>query len=246
MRSGDTSLGGPQKTFPQTIHALVSGFRASPSAEQRAVLDEFFASYWKPVYTYIRSAWAKTNDDAKDSTQAFFAWLLESEAVKGFEPERGSFRTYLKSLLKHFMQHREEALSRLKRGGGVRWLNIHDDAAPLSDVLADPRSVDPEKAFDELWVKAVTRQAVTRVRGRLTSAGRSVQLRVFEEYDLSPAPERPTYAAVAAKLGIKETDVRNYLFAVREEIRSEIRAELSRLTSDEQGLEEEWNALFGA
>src|SRR5207247_9034821 len=89
-------------------------------------------------------------------------------------------------------------------------------------------------------------QAVERVRARLTSSGRSLQLRVFEEYVIEPDHGlRPTYEQLAGRLGLKETDISNHLFAVREQIREEIRAELKETTSTAQEFQEEWIALFG-
>ena len=57
--------------------------------------------------------------------------------------------------------------------------------------------------------------------------------------------DKPTYAALAEKLGLKETIVRNYLFEVRERLRGEIRAELAQTVSSAEQLEEEWGELFG-
>jgi hypothetical protein len=45
---------------------------------------------------------------------------------------------------------------------------------------------------------------------------------------------------------MSESDVRNYLFAVRERLRGEIRAELSQTVAAPGELEDEWRALFGA
>ncbi|HLF92825.1 MAG TPA: sigma-70 family RNA polymerase sigma factor [Planctomycetota bacterium] len=231
-RAGDTSLGGSQKDFPKTAWELIAG-------PGRAGLEELCRRYWKPVYHYLRVGWARSNEDAKDLTQAFFLWLVEEELVKRYEPGRAAFRTYLKSLLKHFVQDHDKAAHRLKRGGGLRMLGL-DEAVP------DSKSTDPEQAFDQAWLAELMGRAVDRVRERFRSSGREAQVRVFEEYNLSPSGDRPTYAALAEKLGLKEGDVKNHLFAVREEIRKEIRDELSRMTAGPRELEEEWNAFFGA
>ena len=77
-------------------------------------------------------------------------------------------------------------------------------------------------------------------------SGRAAQLSTFEEYVIAPDDgARPTYGQLAERLGVKETDISNHLFAVREQIREEIRAELKETTSNPQEFEEEWNALFG-
>ena len=43
---------------------------------------------------------------------------------------------------------------------------------------------------------------------------------------------------------MKESDVRNHLSVVREEIKQELRRELGRLTTSLEEVEEEWNELF--
>src|SRR5258708_32972394 len=115
----DTSLGGPLKGFPETRMTLVTGLHSADSKERAAAFEAICASYWKPIYSYARIAWAKGNEEAKDLTQAFLLWLLEGEALDRFESERGSFRRYLKVLLRSFVGHQAAALGRLKRGGGA-------------------------------------------------------------------------------------------------------------------------------
>jgi RNA polymerase sigma-70 factor (ECF subfamily) len=244
MKTQDTSLGGDQKEFPQTLWDILSRARDSNAGVRRDGLEELCRQYWKPVYRYVRVAWAKTNEDAKDLTQAFFLWLTDGDALQRYQPERASFRAYLKSLLKHFVQHQEDALRRLKRGGGVRLLEL-DGPLPLKELLADPSSADPESIFDAAWRSALVAGALARVRDRLQTRGRALQFQVYEAYELIAPSERPTYADLARRFGIKEKDVDNHLLAVREELRSEVRREIGRLSVDPDDLEREWHALFG-
>src|SRR5436309_796860 len=103
MRAADTSLGGPREDFPKTIGDMVARAR-DPSAEVRRLgFEELGRQYWKPIYRYARVAWAKSNEDAKDLTQAFFLWLMEGDALDRYLPGRGSFRSFLKALLRHFL-----------------------------------------------------------------------------------------------------------------------------------------------
>jgi len=186
-----------------------------------------------------------SNEDAKDLTQAFFLWITEKETLARYDAQKASFRTYLKSLLRHFAEHRDRALHRLKRGGGVKLFRFDDEGSALRHVTADPRGVDPEQEFDRTWINAIVVRAVERVRRRLSDEGRDIQVRVFEEYDLSDGTDAPSYEEVAERLGVQKSDVRNYLHAVREQLRREIRAELAETTSDEHELEEERNAVLG-
>jgi RNA polymerase sigma-70 factor (ECF subfamily) len=241
MKPQDTSLGGERREFPQTLWDVLCRARDSDAGVRREGLEELCRQYWKPVYRYVRVAWVKTNEDAKDLTQAFFLWLTQGETLSRYDPERASFRAYLKSLLKHFVQHQEDALGRLKRGGGLRILNLDG----LQDLVADPSSADPESIFDSAWRTALVADALVRVRERLQSQGRTLRLHVYEAYEFVDPAERPTYRDLARRFGITEKDVDNHLIALREEVRAEVRRELARLTLGPDGLEREWNALFG-
>jgi RNA polymerase sigma factor (sigma-70 family) len=240
----ETTLGGAASRFPQTQWGLVTQARDSTPEVRRAGLEELCRRYWKPVYIYLRRAGAKSVEDAKDLTQAFFLWLTESEVLDRYTKEKASFRTFLKVLLRHFAEHRDRALHRLKRGGGVKILDLDRETLPLKDVLADPRTADPEQEFERTWLNELVARAVKRVRRQLSSQGREIQFRVFEEYDLSGDPEG-SYDDLAARLGLTKSDVRNYLSAVRLLLREEIRDEMRQTTSSPEEFEEEWNALFG-
>jgi RNA polymerase sigma-70 factor (ECF subfamily) len=244
MRKGDTSLGGIQKDFPKTTWAFVSQARDLAAPARRAGLEELCRRYWKPVYHYLRTAWARSNEDAKDLAQAFFLWLIEGDAVRQYAPERASFRRYLRLLLNHFVQDQDKAVQRLKRGGGVRVVPLDADLPPLKEMLEDPQAADPERAFQRAWRAELLARAFDRVRRRHSSGKLARRFRVFEEYDLCPVPDRPTYAALAERLGMSESDVHNSLFAVREEIRADVLAELSETTSNPEQLREEWDAFF--
>lgn len=241
MKPGDTSLGGPDRGFSDTLWESVRRAAHSSPQVRRRGIEELCARYWKPLYGYIRSGWSKTNEDAKDLTQAFFAWLIEGDALQKYAPERGSFRTFLKTLLKHFVLHRDEALGRLKRGGGVAVFPL---AEPLEAALPDPAGIDPDQAFDASWRAEIMRRAVAVVRRRLIDAGHEIRFSVFEAYDLGASEGSPTYDALGARFGIKPTDVQNHLVAVREEVRQEIRRELADATSSAEELQEEWNAFL--
>jgi RNA polymerase sigma-70 factor (ECF subfamily) len=244
MHSGDTSSGGTTKDFSQTVPDLIRRVRHQAPDIRREALEELCRVYWKPVYCHLRRGWAKSNEDAKDLTQAFLLWLVEGNALTRYTPDRSALRTYLKSLLKHFVQNHDEALKRLKRGGGAHVANLNVEAGGLEGILADPQGMDPESVFDRVWKVDLIQRAVALVSKQFQAQGKALQFRVFEEYRRKESGEKPTYAALAESYGLKESDITNYLFAVRVAIRTEIRAELAKITDGPEELEEEWNAFF--
>src|SRR5262245_56386546 len=75
--AADTSLGGGKRDFPSTCWSKLLHSAGDDPERRRASAELLVRSYWRPIYVYIRSRWAKTNEDAKDLTQDFFLWMME-------------------------------------------------------------------------------------------------------------------------------------------------------------------------
>lgn len=146
-------------------------------------------------------------------------------------------------ILRSFLKDRREFQQAQKRGGGKPILPL--DRIAIQELLPDRKSTDPEMEFDRLRAIEVAKRSMESVRERLRSEGREIQFRVYEEYDLKAGPAKPTYASLAGRLGLTETQVRNFLFAVREEVKSAIRLDLARTLSDEADVDDEWRELYG-
>ena len=104
--------------------------------------------------------------------------------------------------------------------------------------------LEDDAAFDRAWVDELLERANLRTREVLLASGHGLRYRVFEAYELGPPGSQPTYQQVASALGLSVSDVRNHLFAVRERLRAEIRAELRETVSSTDALEAEWRELF--
>ncbi|HEV3029409.1 MAG TPA: sigma-70 family RNA polymerase sigma factor [Planctomycetota bacterium] len=245
MKDLDTSLGEPGGRFPETAHDLLAGLRDPDGPGYRAALSALCRRYWKPVYTYVRTAWTKSNEDAKDLTQAYFLWLLEGNPLEKYDPARGTFRGYLKGTLRSFVGHQERALGALKRGGGATVISLEGTLPALEEIVPEARSADPEQTFEQVWIVDLVQRAVEKLRERYRSRGKEKAFQVYEDYVLSQVHPRPTYLELAQRYGLKEREVESTLESLRQEVRREIRAELAELAPDEARLEEEWNGLFG-
>lgn len=239
---------GGSREMPVTSWGLVAGVRSTSTTARRTALENLCRRYWKPVYYFCQGAgWCRTEEDARDFTQAFFLELLEGEDLEKYDLKRGTFRTYLKVVLRGFAADRRDAMKALKRGGGTAIVPLDDPAAPLQDFIQDPQSEDPDRVFDRAWKKEVLDRAIERTRNWFESSERAVYFKVFEAYDLeNPGTPARTYAELARELGRRESDVRNYLHAVREHLRTEIRMELAQTVTDNLQLEAEWKQLFGS
>jgi DNA-directed RNA polymerase specialized sigma24 family protein len=79
MSTADTAIEGLQRDFPSTLWTQVLQAHGRDEELRRSAWEELARKYWKPVYAYVRAAWARSNEDAKDLTQDFFAWMLKSD-----------------------------------------------------------------------------------------------------------------------------------------------------------------------
>jgi RNA polymerase sigma-70 factor (ECF subfamily) len=241
MSDHGTELGGARRDFPPTTANFQAQLRDPATLARMAVMETLATRYWKPVYHFLRLTYSKSNEDAKDLTQAFFVWLLERDLLLRFDPARSTFRTFLKGVLRNFAGNEHQALQRLKRGGGAAHVSIDLASAALErgDV-----ETDPETMFDRLWMKEVLHRALERVRAKYQAQQRIVPFLVFQQYDLDLSDSPPSYPEVAKRLGIKESDVRNHLHEVRERVREEVRAEISAAEGETGDLSPELSKLF--
>src|ERR1051325_8519637 len=217
MKFDETNMGGEQRSFAETAHDMVAGLRNPNGPEHKKAFEDFCRRYWKPAYAYVRAAWAKGNEEAKDLTQAFFLWLAEGDALRRFEPERGSLRKYLRVLLRSFVGHHETALGRLKRAGGAAPVSLDAGPSELEELVPDPRSPDPEASYERVWRRTVLQHAIQHLRQRFVDEGRTATFLLFSDYDLSPEGVRPTYRDLGARYHLDESEVKKRLADMREE-----------------------------
>src|SRR5882672_2344505 len=112
-----------QKTharFEATRWTLVIGAK-SPDAREE--LNQLCRIYWPPIYAFIRGQ-GFPQADAADLAQDFFVHLLEHEALKGVEREKGKFRSFLQKSVANFLNNERDRASARKRGGDKAFVSI--------------------------------------------------------------------------------------------------------------------------
>ncbi len=227
----DTAIGGPDGRFPSTRSSLLE---AAFSGLDEGALERVMALYWKPVYRFVRLKFGRSNEDAKDLTQSFFAGALERGFFARFDPTRASFRTYLRMAVERFAATEHAAAGRQKRGGGIRMepLDGHDAAGEA-----------PEEVFEREWRRQLFALAIEDLRARSAREGKSLHFALFEAYDLAEG-DRPSYAGLAARHRIAATDVTNHLAWARRALRELVGERLRGVTAGEPELRRELRSLW--
>jgi RNA polymerase sigma factor (sigma-70 family) len=241
----ETEMGGAAHRFPETSWSILGRLRGENSDERRQALQRLIHRYWKPVYCVIRRSWGKTNEEAKDLTQDFFASVvMEGPLLERYAPDRGSFHVYLKAAITNFMRDAVKTENRRKRGGDARILSL-DFAADAEELVpADAATLPPDQVFDLAWKNVVFAQALEQVEKKLLAEGKAATFEVFKRYDLQQ--ENLSYKQLGEQMGLSETTVQNYLTRAREELRRAVIEVVSDYVDSKQDLAKEIRWLFQA
>ena len=217
----------------------------SPDPQERVrALDAITASYWRPVYKYVRMRWRVEREDAEDFTQDFFASLLEKEFLDSYDPAKGRLRTFLRTCVDRLFMNQLRDAQRQKRGSAANRVSLEFDEAE-HELAAASTTESPEDYFEKEWIRNLFALAVERLRAYCESAGKTTQFKLFERYDLDETEARPSYAALAGEFNLAVTDVTNYLAFARREFRRSVLDQLREMTGSEDEFRREAQSLLG-
>lgn len=247
-KEAESSLpGAPEGAVPgapwfATTHwsvVLAAGHGTSPAAA--AALESLCRTYWYPLYAYVRRA-GHDAEEARDLTQEFFASLLGRNRLSFADPARGRFRTFLLTVMKHFLANEWKKQNRLKRGGGQPALSLDARAGEerFAAEPADPAS--PEVIYERQWVATLLERVLARLDEESAAAGRTALL---EEVKASLWGEHreATQAEIAARLGMGESAFKVAAHRLRARFRELLRGEIAHTVSSPAEIDEELRHL---
>lgn len=237
----DTAIGGGNGAFPHTRISAVQALRAGDAARTQA-WETIVALYWKPVYKHLRIKWQKSNEDAKDLTQAFFTRAWEKSFFSDYDPATARFRTFLRACVDAFSANSEKAATALKRGGGIQMVALDFHQAEAELALSPP---SPDECFDREWTRSVFTSALEKFRNTCSETGNDLRFQLFEAYDIEQDPAaKITYAQLADRFRISTTDVTNHLARARKDFRECVLAILREITGSESEFRSEARRLL--
>jgi RNA polymerase sigma-70 factor (ECF subfamily) len=240
MNPDTTWLPAARADFSATAWSCILLRRDATPQERQAHLEELARRYWKPIYAYIKARWHKSNDDAKDLTQQFFLWMLDTEFLSKVREGRGRFRNFVKTAVERFVMGEHDAQRALKRGGDRAHVSLdfiqHVGVEP-------PAGTTPEQVLDDQWRRAAIDEALGRLRAYYAAEGKEIQYRIFEDFYFAPEPG-PDYPELAARHGVSATDVANWLARARSRFRAQLEHALLAGVGGSDELAAEFAELF--
>jgi RNA polymerase sigma factor (sigma-70 family) len=230
--------------FATTHWTVVLAAGSPDSSRYREALETLCQTYWFPLYAYLRRTGSSTHE-AEDYTQGFFARFLERQDISRADPERGKFRSYLLTALKHFIVDQKNRNQAQKRGGGKRILSLDINRAESRYALEPTDRLSPERLFERSWALAVLNRALTGLKAESTKAHKQ---RLFEHLKVYLTGEADTvpYHDVAEKLEMTDAAIRVAAHRLRTRYRQLLRDEIAHTVVSEEQVDDELHALFSA
>lgn len=209
-------------------------FAAQEGGEaERAALEQLCATYWKPVYFFVRRK-GLSPEAAEDAVQGFFLHLLQRDFLPRLDPDRGRFRSYLLRSLEHYLVNLHAHDKAQKRGGAYAHVPL-DLVLAERDLPAAPSAASA--AFDKEWALGLMERALGRLAREYedgTRKGRAdVVLRFFALDDA------PSYADAARASAMSVPQFKAALHRARARFREILRDEVAATVDDDEAREDE-------
>jgi RNA polymerase sigma-70 factor (ECF subfamily) len=193
--------------FAQTMWTQIR----QAKAQDPKALEAIILRYRPAIEMYVRRSGFQ-DADAQDLVQEILLRIVEDDLLLKAEEGRGKFRSLVLGISKNVIGDWLRAKGRLKRGGGASVASL--DRTGWADLIS---SEVRDEEFDRGWAANLVRMALDRLREECERTGSPHFAALFAHMN-----EDLTYAQLADRLGVKESDVRNYLHHGKSKLRGHL------------------------
>jgi RNA polymerase sigma-70 factor (ECF subfamily) len=228
--------------FHTTHWTVILEARDRDGTAAQEALASLCASYWYPLYAFIRHRGAGPQE-AEDLTQEFFRHFLERNALARVQPAAGKFRSFLLACLKNFLGKARERANTQRRGGGRRLVPLEGAEAETRYSSEPADNVTPDVLFERRWAITVLERTMAAL-GNENSTGERRAL--FEDLQgfLPCGQEGPSRPELAAKRGVSVGAIDVAVHRLRQRFGALLREQVAQTVSSEAEVEEEIRYLI--
>lgn len=231
------------RLFATTQWSLVLAAADSERPGSRQALAVLCEAYWYPVYVLIRQIHGDP-EQARDLTQGFFVELLDRGMLEVADPNRGRFRSFLRTAVRHHVSRAHREATALKRGGGRSPLSLDFEDAEARWRREPSDTTTPEVLFEKRWAHVLLNRALSRLRTDMDGAARQTErYRRFLPFLTDQSP-RESYRDAAAALGMTEAAVKKAIQRLRLRFGDLLREEVSQTVQEPEEIDDEIRHLF--
>ena len=208
----------------------------------REAIARLCQTYWYPLYSYARRR-GHSREDSQDLTQEFLARLLEKNWVANADRNRGRFRSFLLSAMKHFMADEWDKATAKKRGGGVPLLALELNAAETRFLREPADHITPETNFELRWAQTLLEGVLNRLRNEYANEGKTELFAAIHPCLVGDRATQP-YAELARTLGATENTIKSAVHRLRQRYRQLLHDEIANTVAGPEEVDSELRHLF--
>jgi RNA polymerase sigma factor (sigma-70 family) len=230
------------RIFTTTHWSVVLAAGQEDSPQKSEALEHLCRRYWRPVYIFIRSRGADAHD-AEDLTQAFFARLLEKDALTKVDRQKGKFRTFLMASVSNFLANEWDKKGALKRGGPQALVALEEITTEEGFLEAQSPSLPPDKLFDRRWAEMMVQRTLERIKKEYCATDKERLFQMLEP-GLTAKVTPELARRWATDLAMSGGAVRVALHRLRRRFGELLRSEIAYTVSSSEEIDEEIRHLF--
>jgi RNA polymerase sigma-70 factor (ECF subfamily) len=229
--------------FQTTQWHIVLAAKNGNSPEADAALEELCRVYSPALFAYLRRS-GYTFADAQDLAQEFLSRFVHKEWLNHLEDQRGKFRSFLLTFLKHFLSDERRRASAQKRGGGKILISLDACEADERDSIGPVDGLTPDQIYERRWAQAMMTRALEQLREEYARRGKSA---LFEHLKEQHPGERGanSHASIARDLAMTTQAVKNALHSFRRRYAELMRREVAQTVLDPREVSDELDHLVG-
>lgn len=235
----------PGCEFPTTHWSVVVAAGEQSSPESKAALVALCGVYWEPLYGFIRRK-GYDSHTAQDLTQSFFARLLEKDYLEVVDREKGRFRSFLLTALRHFLANEWDRATAKKRGGRQVRIRLDLEMAEHRYAVEPAHQLTPERLFEKRWALTLLNQVFAKLRQEFVRVGLSKRFERLQPFLTEKKKSSGSYAEVAANLHITEAAVRQAVHRLRERFRELLHSEIAQVVASPEEVDDEIHNMLRA
>jgi RNA polymerase sigma-70 factor (ECF subfamily) len=230
--------------FATTHWSVVLAAREPGLPGAAAALETLCRTYWRPLYAYIRRD-GYDKHEAEDLTQAFFSMLLEKDYLGYLHDQRGKFRSFLLTFLKHFLSDERDKAAAQKRGGGKTILSL-DDTSMEERFFIEPAAasrLSPDRVFERRWAGIILEKAANRLREDYRASGKAELFDALKDFQPGEHGD-VSYKEIATRLDMTESAIKSAVHRLRLRHRAILREEIAHTVSSPEEIDDEIRYLI--
>src|SRR5262249_36620168 len=158
--------------------------------------------------------------------------------LRHLRDQRGKFRSFLLTFVKHFLSDERERASAQKRGGGQLPLSL-DEADGEDRYMAELAApMGPDQLFERRWAQSVLDQGLHRLAREYETNGKKM---LFDKIkDVQPGEHGSvSYAQLGTDLGMTEAAIKSAVHRLRRRHREILREEIAHTVTRPEDVDDE-------